>query len=59
MTERPASDEPICLSCGAAEIVDTDHHYFPWMCLACGCWGPTADQVERELDSDLPPHPTN
>ncbi|WP_441242541.1 hypothetical protein [Tardiphaga sp. 768_D3_N2_1] len=48
------SDEPLCLACGAVEIVDTGHSEYSFMCLACGCWGPFADQVEQKLH-DLEP----
>ena len=41
---------PQCLRCGISEIVDTKTSEFPFVCIACGCWGPTAHQVQYALE---------
>ncbi len=43
--------EPACLACGNRAIIDTGHDLYPFACIACGCWGQSADQVEHDLNT--------
>jgi hypothetical protein len=57
-TKHNAADNPHCVACGAAEIVDTSNPAYPFICLACGSWGPAANEVEHDPD-DIPPRNLN
>jgi hypothetical protein len=54
MNDKPT--EAPCRACTQLEVVDTGHPLFPFMCLACGCWGPSERDVRHELDQLRPPN---